>query len=203
MFFLKFYFIGLILCPCHLFVLAPSQISSTGIDFGIVGQCCPLLEKLTVSKEPSRTVTLTNTEAPIYTELQELKVGIFLYFTETTFLLHILACAESNLFSFQMTCTISLECGSMFFTNATKLRRVEIIRIQGLSDDILASWLKRNPLQLLEVVIQAILKSLMHLNSLQSLQMLMSVLCFVICFPKCIQKCLVLQGCGAPLFLLH
>jgi len=45
----------------------------------------------------------------------------------------------------------------MFFTNATKLRRIEIIRIQGLSDDILASWLKRNPLQLLEVVIQAVL----------------------------------------------
>lgn len=74
-----------------------------------------------------------------------------------TFLLRILSFAEGNLFSFQMTCTISLECGTMFFTNATKLRRIEIIRIQGLSDDILASWLKRNPLQLLEVVIQAVL----------------------------------------------
>jgi len=157
MFFLEFYFIALILCSCFLFALVPSQITSTGVDFGVVGQCCPLLEKLTVSKEPSRTVTLPNTEAPIYTELQELKVGIFLYCTETTFLLHILSFAESNLFSFQMTCTISLECGTMFFTNATKLRRIEIIRIQGLSDDILASWLKRNPLQFLEVVIQAVL----------------------------------------------
>jgi hypothetical protein len=63
-----------------------------------VGQCCPLLKKLTVSKEPSRTVTLPNTEAPIYAELQELKVGVFLYSTETTFLLRILFFAESNLF---------------------------------------------------------------------------------------------------------
>jgi len=105
--------------------LVQLEISSTGVDFGVVGQCCPLLEKLTVSKEPSRTVTLPNTEAPIYAELQELK----------------------------MTCTISLECGTMFFTNATKLRRIEIIRIQGLSDDILAAWLKINPLQFLEVLL--------------------------------------------------
>jgi hypothetical protein len=55
-------------------VLVSSQISSVGVDFGVVGQCCPLLEKLTVSKEPSRTVTLPNNKAPIYSELQELKV---------------------------------------------------------------------------------------------------------------------------------
>ena len=91
----------LILCP-FLFALVPSQISSTGVDFGVVGQCCPLLEKLTVSKEPSRIVTLPNTETPIYTELQELKVGVFLYCTEATFLLNILSFAKSNLFSFQM-----------------------------------------------------------------------------------------------------
>ena len=140
-----------------MFALVPSQISSTGVDFGIVGQCCPLLEKLIVSKEPSRTVTLQNMDTLIYTELQELKVGIFLYCKETTFLFNILSYTESNMFLFQMTCTISLECGAMFFTNATKLRSIEIIRIQGLSDDILASWLNRNPLQLLEVVIQAVL----------------------------------------------
>lgn len=164
-----------------------------------MGQCCPLLKKLTVSKEPSRTVTLPNTEAPIYTELQELKVGIFLYCTETTFLLCILACAESNLFSFQMTCTISLECGSMFFTNATKLRRIEIIRIQGLSDDILSSWLKRNPLQLLEVVIQAVLRSLMHLYSLQSTN---TNVCSLLCqlFLKMLSEMLDIAGLwGAPL----
>ncbi|XP_069691323.1 uncharacterized protein [Periplaneta americana] len=101
------------------------QISSVGVDFGIVGQCCPLLEKLTVSKEPSRTVTLPPNRGPLYTELQELK----------------------------MTCTISLECGAMFLTNATKLRNIEITRIRDLTDDILASWLRKNPLQQLETLI--------------------------------------------------
>jgi len=52
-----------------------------------------------------------------------------------------------------MTCTISLECGAMFLTNATKLQSIEITRIRDLSDDILASWLRRNPLQFLKVVI--------------------------------------------------
>jgi len=98
MFFLEFYVTGLILCSCSLFASVLSQISSTGVDFGVVGQCCPLLEKLTVSKEPSRTVTLPNTEAPIYAELQELKVGVFLYCTETTSLLRILSFAETTCF---------------------------------------------------------------------------------------------------------
>ena len=69
-------------CVLFIFALVPSQISSTGVDFGVVGQCCPLLEKLTVSKEPSRTVTLTNTKAAIYTELQELKVDLCFYCKE-------------------------------------------------------------------------------------------------------------------------
>jgi hypothetical protein len=82
---LNFYYIGVILCFIYLFALVPSQISSTGVDFGVVGQCCPLLEKLTVSKEPSRTVTLTNTKAAIYTELQELKVDLCFYCKEQLF----------------------------------------------------------------------------------------------------------------------
>ena len=51
-----------------------------------------------------------------------------------------------------MACTVSQECGALFMTNATKLRSVEIIRIRDLTDDIFASWLRKNPLQFLEVV---------------------------------------------------
>ncbi|PSN48760.1 hypothetical protein C0J52_05185 [Blattella germanica] len=98
------------------------QISSAGIDLGIVGQCCPLLEKLTVSKNPSRTVSLPPNKAPIYTKLQELKV----------------------------TCAVSVECAALFMTNATKLRNLEINRIRDLSDDIFAAWLRKNPLKYLE-----------------------------------------------------
>ncbi|KDR06887.1 uncharacterized protein LOC110840421 isoform X2 [Zootermopsis nevadensis] len=101
------------------------QISSTGVDLGVVGQCCRLLEKLIVSEVPSETVTLPTNRTLIYTELQELKV----------------------------TCTISLECAAMFMTNGTKLRSIEITRIQNLKDDDLAYWLRRYSLHFLEVLI--------------------------------------------------
>jgi hypothetical protein len=59
-----------------IFVFIHSQISSPGVDVGLVGQCCPLLGKLTVTEDPSRTVTLPNSETPLYGKLQELKVNI-------------------------------------------------------------------------------------------------------------------------------
>ncbi|XP_033608169.1 uncharacterized protein LOC111866501 isoform X2 [Cryptotermes secundus] len=104
--------------------LVQLHISSPGVDVGIVGQCCPLLGKLTVTEDPSRTVTIPNSETPIYSKLQELK----------------------------MVCVISLDCGALFFTSAPKLRSIEIIRIRKLSDAVLSSWLRRNSLQFLEVV---------------------------------------------------
>lgn len=143
----------LILCSIiiHLFLLVLFQISSAGVDFGVVGQCCPLLERLIVSKEPSRTVTLPPNMAPIYTQLQELKVMVNCnYFYFTVLFIH---WELPDLSLFQMTCTVSLECGAMFMTNGTKLRSIEVTRIRDLSDDILASWLRRNSLQFLEVVI--------------------------------------------------
>nr|CAD7440460.1 unnamed protein product [Timema bartmani] len=94
----------------------------SSVDFGIVGQFCPLLEKLKVGKEPLRAVTLPSDDTKLYSRLQDLKI----------------------------TVPISLECGALFMSRATQLRNVEITKIRDVTDGLFEEWLRLNPLEHLE-----------------------------------------------------
>ncbi|XP_049951716.1 uncharacterized protein LOC126458604 isoform X1 [Schistocerca serialis cubense] len=82
----------------HFSQLVELQLASGGVDLGLVAQCCPLLEKLTVTAEPLRACTIR--VSPIFPKLKDIKV----------------------------TCPVSLECGSVLLRsqNVTHIDIVRI-----------------------------------------------------------------------------
>nr|CAD7197285.1 unnamed protein product [Timema douglasi] len=50
----------------------------------------------------------------------------------------------------KITVPISLECGALFLSSATRLRNVEITKIRDVTDGLFEEWLRLNPLEHLE-----------------------------------------------------
>ncbi|XP_067005878.1 uncharacterized protein [Anabrus simplex] len=103
--------------------LTDLQISSAGIDVGLIGLHCPRLEKLCITGEPIKKPTVTPNTV-LFLQLQELK----------------------------LICASSIECAALLLTQAPKIRVVELVRIRDLTDAVLAKWLRWNPMTHLETL---------------------------------------------------
>nr|CAD7571058.1 unnamed protein product [Timema californicum] len=55
-----------------------------------------------------------------------------------------------HLIELEITVPISLECGALFLSSATRLRNVEITKIRDVTDGLFEEWLRLNPLEHLE-----------------------------------------------------
>ncbi|KAK3910506.1 F-box/LRR-repeat protein 15 [Frankliniella fusca] len=107
----------------HLSQLRELQLQVPNVDIGLIVESCPLLQKLVLTQEPLRTVTLSHDkEKPILLSLEEL----------------------------QLECQISLNAAELLLTHAPLLKVVKLIKIRKLTDKVLEKWLKINPLEHLE-----------------------------------------------------
>lgn len=133
------------------FCLLTFQLQVPSVDVGIVVEACPLLQKLVLTLEPTKTVTLSHDkDQSILTHLEELQVCFLSYhiidFTQGETNL------ENSCVTFQLECQISLDAAALLLTRATRLRVVKLVRVKKLTDQVLASWLRINPFEYLETV---------------------------------------------------
>ncbi|KAJ1527605.1 hypothetical protein ONE63_007568 [Megalurothrips usitatus] len=107
----------------HLSQLTQLQLQVPNVDVGLVVESCPLLQKLVLTLEPQKTVTVTHDkEHLVLAHLQEL----------------------------QLECQISLDAAALLLTRAPRLKVVKLVRVKKLTDRILAEWLHTNPFEHLE-----------------------------------------------------
>ncbi|XP_034249032.1 uncharacterized protein LOC117649943 [Thrips palmi] len=107
----------------HLSQLRELQLQVPNVDVGLIADSCPLLQKLVLTLEPQKTVTLSHDkEHTILGHLQEL----------------------------QLECQISLDVAALLLTRSPKLKVVKLVRVKKLTDRVLAEWLQINPFEHLE-----------------------------------------------------
>lgn len=107
----------------HLSQLCELQLQVPNVDVGLIVESCPLLQKLVLTHEPLKTVSVSHDkEKPLLLHLEEL----------------------------QLECQISLNAAALLLTRAPQLKVVKLVRIKKLTDRVLREWLEINPFEHLE-----------------------------------------------------